>query len=124
MIKTSEQFALRCCVVTLGVGLMLPEISWLRPLGLLVLTAGTMLFRFESKASMGLGRLFILLALIMAQVLLGLESWGRQALQSIVPAPWFAVLIIGIWVHGLIADYRKWKAIKKDPLSRERSLLE
>jgi hypothetical protein len=37
--STTFQFVTRCCILTLGAGLMLPDIPWLRPLGLLIIVA-------------------------------------------------------------------------------------
>jgi len=113
-VRTSEQFALRCCGLTLGIGLMLPDISWLRPLGLLVVVAADNFLRFEPKTSMSPARLFVILVLIMSMVLLELASWDSSAQHNIAPKPWFAVLLVAIWVWGLTTDYRKWKVAKKE----------
>ena len=109
--RLTECFVLRSCSATLGIGLMLPNIDWLRPLGLLIVIACAYGFRYPSEKSVGLNGFFTLLVLIIFQVVLALVRPSTQS--SITPSPIFTTLLVVIWLCGLITEYRKWRSAER-----------
>jgi hypothetical protein len=108
--STPVQFALRCCVLTLGIGLMLPDISWLRPLGLLVVIIAGYLPGGEVKNPKR-SRFYVLLALIMAQVALGvLQSHRESKHPDAIFNQIFDIWIVAFWAWAMISDFRKRRA--------------
>jgi len=106
------QFALRCCVFTVGVGLMLPQIPWLLPLGLLVVIAAGYMPGGDMKTPK-FSRLFTLLVLIMAQVMLGVwQSTGGSphSVRSGVLGLLYDIVLLVMWAQALLSDYRKWRS--------------
>lgn len=104
---SASEFALRWCVFTLGVGLMLPEVPWLRPLGLLVVFAAGYLPGQELMPPK-FPRFFVLLGLIMAQVVMGIMDSDRAEQRHFRPHARWVIIMIVIWAWSLFEDYKKW----------------
>jgi len=90
---------------------MLPNIPWLRPLGLLVVIAAERLPGGEMTDSKP-SRYNTILFLIMAQVMLGLWQSDREQKRFSANDELFDVIIVLIWAWSLISEFRKRRAQK------------
>jgi hypothetical protein len=115
---TAKQLVLTLTGMTIGVGLMLPEIDLLTALGLAIVFATGPLASTEEQTAKRLGSVFIGLGLCMLLVVLSV--WGGDVLAPRKGGPdtWYLVGLIVTWFVCSLWEYWKWRETRPADASK------
>jgi hypothetical protein len=95
--------------MTVGVGLLLPNIPLLTALGFVVLIVSNRLGATEQEAGRRVLRLFFMLACAMAIVLHTIYGGDGLTRRETGPHTWLVMLLLVGWALGMAVEYRRWR---------------
>ena len=112
--KSSFAFGVYCVALTGGIILAMPEIPWLRPLGLLVIFAAWALLRDEEWIVDWLPWLGSAAFAAVGIAFLNLTAPHHDVLGNIRPSMGSALNLVGVWLFCMYQKFRWWTSLNSD----------
>lgn len=112
--KSNFAFGVYSVALTGGVILAMPEIAWLRPLGLLLIFAAWALFRDEERIVVWLPWLGSAAFAAVGIVFLNLTAPHHDGLGNIRPSMESALNLVGVWLFCMYQKFRWWTSFSSD----------
>lgn len=112
--KSSFALGVYCVALTGGIILAMPEIPWLRPLGLLVVFSAWALFRDEERIVAWLPWLGSAAFAAVGIALLNLSAPHHNGLGDIRPSMESALNLVGIWLLCMYQKFRWWTSLSTE----------
>jgi hypothetical protein len=109
--KSNLAFGVYCVALTGGVILAMPDVAWLRPLGLLVIFAAWALFRDEERIVDWLLWLGSAAFAAVGIAFLNLTAPLHDVLGNIRPSMESALNLVGIWLLCMYQKFRWWMSL-------------